>query len=170
MKYYAKVAETAYEIDTRDGEDATVLAWMGGEERETRLEPLDRAADLYLLFVDNKSYEVTIERGSRGYVVRLGGRKFQVELENEDARRLRKLIKVEDERRGRVEVRAPMPGLIVDIRVQEGERVEKGTPLFVIEAMKMENEIRSEAPGIVKQILRKKKDSVEKDAPVMVIE
>jgi len=170
MKYYAKVAETAYEIDARDGEDATVLAWVGGQKRETRLEPLDRDADLYLLFVDNKSYEVTIEGGSRGYVVRLGGRKFQVELENEDARRLRELIKVEDERHGRVEVRAPMPGLIVDIRVQEGERVEKGTPLFVIEAMKMENEIRSEAPGIVKQILRKKKDSVEKDAPVMVIE
>lgn len=50
------------------------------------------------------------------------------------------------------EVNAPMPGLILDIMVKEGDQVEKGTPLLILEAMKMENVIKATGVGAVKKI------------------
>jgi acetyl/propionyl-CoA carboxylase alpha subunit len=50
------------------------------------------------------------------------------------------------------ELKAPMPGLIVDIRVQPGAAVQKGDPLLVLEAMKMENILKAPADGIVSSI------------------
>jgi biotin carboxyl carrier protein len=50
------------------------------------------------------------------------------------------------------EVKAPMPGLIVDIRVQPGQAVQKGDPLLVLEAMKMENILKAPADGVVSSV------------------
>lgn len=60
-------------------------------------------------------------------------------------------------------VKAPMPGLIIDLRIREGEEVKQNDPLIVLEAMKMENLIKSPGDGIVKSIKVKKGDSVEKN-------
>jgi propionyl-CoA carboxylase alpha chain len=46
----------------------------------------------------------------------------------------------------------PMPGLVVSIAVQEGDEVQDGQPLAVVEAMKMENVLRAERQGVVKKI------------------
>jgi biotin carboxyl carrier protein len=59
-------------------------------------------------------------------------------------------------------LRAPMPGLIVDLKVKEGESVNPGDPLIILEAMKMENVIKSAGEGVVKSVKVKKGDSVEK--------
>ena len=67
-------------------------------------------------------------------------------------------------------INAPMPGLIVDILVEEGQSVEKGTPLLILEAMKMENMIKSEGTGTVKSIEIKKGDSVEKGQLLLEME
>ena len=58
---------------------------------------------------------------------------------------------------------APMPGLVVDIFISKGQRVQKGDKLFVLEAMKMENVIVSQGEGIIKDIAIRKKDKVEKN-------
>lgn len=50
------------------------------------------------------------------------------------------------------ELKAPMPGLIVDVRVQPGQAVQKGDPLLVLEAMKMENILKAPADGIIASI------------------
>ncbi len=47
------------------------------------------------------------------------------------------------------ELKAPMPGLIIDIRVQPGQAVQKGDPLLVLEAMKMENILKAPADGVI---------------------
>ena len=47
------------------------------------------------------------------------------------------------------ELKAPMPGLIIDIRVQPGQAVQKGDPLLVLEAMKMENILKAPAAGVI---------------------
>ncbi|MBL7849774.1 MAG: biotin/lipoyl-binding protein [Cyclobacteriaceae bacterium] len=59
-------------------------------------------------------------------------------------------------------VKAPMPGLIIDLRVQAGDEVKPGDPLLILEAMKMENILKSPGAGIVKKVKIKKGDSVEK--------
>jgi acetyl/propionyl-CoA carboxylase alpha subunit len=61
------------------------------------------------------------------------------------------------------EMKAPMPGLVVDVRVTEGQEILKGDPLLVLEAMKMENILKSPADGKVKKINVSKGDKVEKN-------
>jgi biotin carboxyl carrier protein len=61
------------------------------------------------------------------------------------------------------EIKAPMPGLIFDIKVKEGDEVKKGDAVLILEAMKMENILKSPGDGIVKAIKIKKGQSVEKN-------
>ena len=68
------------------------------------------------------------------------------------------------------EVRSPMPGVIMEIQVKEGDKVAEDDELLIIEAMKMENTIYSPSNGTVKEIKVKKKDIVDADQLLMVIE
>jgi biotin carboxyl carrier protein len=60
------------------------------------------------------------------------------------------------------QLKAPMPGLVLDIRVQVGDQVEKGDPLILLEAMKMENVLKAEGAGKVASIEVTKGQNVEK--------
>jgi biotin carboxyl carrier protein len=66
-------------------------------------------------------------------------------------------------------VKAPLPGIIIDVFVTEGQKVNVGDTLVVIEAMKMENEIPSEFSGTIEKIFVKKGDTVEGDQVLMLI-
>lgn len=66
-------------------------------------------------------------------------------------------------------VKAPLPGIIIDVFVTEGQKINVGDTLVVIEAMKMENEIPSEFSGTVEKIFVKKGDTVEGDQILMLI-
>lgn len=68
------------------------------------------------------------------------------------------------------EIRALMPGRITSILVKEGERVDVGTPLLILEAMKMQNEIVSPIPGQVKSIQVQEGAAVKKDSSLIIIE
>lgn len=57
-------------------------------------------------------------------------------------------------------VKAPLPGLIIDVKVREGEKVKAGQNIVVMEAMKMENQIQATTDGTVKKIFVKKGDNV----------
>lgn len=60
------------------------------------------------------------------------------------------------------ELKAPMPGLIVDVRVVPGQTVEKGDPLLVLEAMKMENILKSPGAGTIAAVKVQLRDNVTK--------
>jgi len=64
----------------------------------------------------------------------------------------------------------PMPGLITAINVAEGDKVEAGQPLAVVEAMKMENILRAEKAGTVKAVAAKPGDSLAVDAVILEFE
>ena len=59
-------------------------------------------------------------------------------------------------------VKAPMPGLIIDVKVEEGQEVKKGDPLLILEAMKMENVLKCPSDGVISAIDMQVGDSVEK--------
>ena len=61
------------------------------------------------------------------------------------------------------DIKAPMPGLILEISVKIGQEVKENDPLLILEAMKMENSITSPRDGIIKSILAKEGDAVEKN-------
>ena len=66
-------------------------------------------------------------------------------------------------------VNAPMPGTILDVRVQNGAKVKKGDALVILEAMKMENEIQAPCDGTVTSVAVRKGDSVETQALICTI-
>jgi len=67
-------------------------------------------------------------------------------------------------------ITAPMPGLIIDIMVKPGDKIEEGTPLLVLSAMKMENVILAEGEGVIKSIEVKKDDAVDKGQLIIEME
>lgn len=70
---------------------------------------------------------------------------------------------------GLTTIRAPLPGLIIDVKVSVGDTVKVGDVLLVIETMKMENNISSPAAGTIKEIKISSGDSVSEGVPLIVI-
>ena len=70
---------------------------------------------------------------------------------------------------GGTKVTSPLPGVILDVAVKEGDSVKKGDKVVVLEAMKMENVIEATADGVVKEIKVKKSDSVLEGDVLVVI-
>ncbi len=70
---------------------------------------------------------------------------------------------------GGVQVKSPMPGTVLDIKVQPGAKVKKGDCLMVLEAMKMENDIPAPQDGTVAQILAAKGATVDSGAVLVVL-
>ncbi len=69
-----------------------------------------------------------------------------------------------------VELKAPMPGKILEVLVKVGDQVKEDDEVIMLEAMKMENPIYAPADGTVKEIRVKANDSVETEQVMMVIE
>ncbi|MFQ5919428.1 MAG: biotin/lipoyl-containing protein [Thermoplasmata archaeon] len=67
-------------------------------------------------------------------------------------------------------VRAPMPGRVIALLVDEGARVQRGTPLLILEAMKMQNEIPSPADGEVQELLVVPGDAVGKEDVLLIVQ
>jgi len=67
-------------------------------------------------------------------------------------------------------IKAPMPGLILEINVEEGQEVKEDDTLLILEAMKMENVITSPREGVIKSIQVKQADTVEKNSLLIEFE
>jgi biotin carboxyl carrier protein len=67
------------------------------------------------------------------------------------------------------DLRAPMPGKILEIMIQQGDKVSAGQPLIILEAMKMENELKAPAGGEISSLLVNTGENVEKNQHLLVI-
>jgi biotin carboxyl carrier protein len=108
--------------------------------------------------------------GSEHFRISVNGTDFDATVDDQRSMLIKSLMKAHVHDVRTVVVRAPMPGLIVRIEVEAGQRVTAGQGLVVLEAMKMENELRALHEGIVKEVFVKEKCAVEKDEKLLVIE
>jgi biotin carboxyl carrier protein len=106
--------------------------------------------DVLSLRIGNMAYEVKSERVANDLHLWVGSSRFAVEVH--DPRSLRGRAHTGDDH-GPRKITAPMPGKVVRLLVREGDEVEPGTGVAVVEAMKMQNEIRSTKKGTIKKIL-----------------
>lgn len=107
------------------------------------------APQLYSLIVGGKVYELLISENGRSWRVELGGRVFELELDDFYRRKRRT---IEPDAQGKRAVVAQMPGKIVRTLVAAGDEVAINQGLMVIEAMKMQNEIRAPRSGRVVEL------------------
>jgi biotin carboxyl carrier protein len=115
---------------------------------------------------NNRSFTAEIVKadyGTKSFQIKVNGRSYQVTLKDQFDLLLDKMG-LNNSASGKVNnVKAPMPGLIIDMRVSAGDTVKSGDSLLILEAMKMENIIKSPGEGIVKSVKVKKGESVEKN-------
>jgi biotin carboxyl carrier protein len=123
----------------------------------------------FSLIVDNRSFEIEVDHKGDEYRVLVDGRNYRVNLIDE--RRMRTSGgAAAGGTLGRQSVSVPMPGKVIAVLVAEGDTVEKGQGLVIVEAMKMENEVRSPIAGEVKEIKVKQGDTVEGGAALLIVE
>ncbi|UCS93703.1 acetyl-CoA carboxylase biotin carboxyl carrier protein subunit [Echinicola marina] len=118
------------------------------------------------IIYDHKSYNVELIRldhKKKSIILKLNNKQAEVSIKDKFDLLLEKLGINGREDQKNQSISAPMPGLILDIKVKEGDQVKKNQPLLILEAMKMENLLKASGDGTVKEILVSKGDSVEKN-------
>lgn len=128
-------------------------------------------ADSYLLRLNNNFYEIPAEKkNGPNSSISVGGENFEVIVRSALQEKAAGIIDKQNTGLQQMLVKAPMPGMIVKIKIQEGSEVGQNDSVIILEAMKMENEVRSPFKGILKDIFVKEGMAVEKGANLFLIE
>ncbi|PWL38376.1 acetyl-CoA carboxylase biotin carboxyl carrier protein subunit [Flagellimonas aquimarina] len=111
------------------------------------------------------SYHIQIVKtdfNNRFYAIKVNGNEHQISIDTPLEVLIKKMGFATNGSKNIDSIAAPMPGLILDILVKEGEEVKEDDQLLILEAMKMENIITSPRNGVIKKIAIKKGEAVEK--------
>ena len=120
--------------------------------------------------VNGEEYEVDIQFDNGKWEVSMDGKVYQVQIDQEPGRGQRK--KRDSNRGGGASsglISSAIPGKIVSVLVSEGDNVDIGSVVIVLEAMKMQNEIKSVIDGKVEKIMCKPGERIEANVPLMEI-
>lgn len=166
MKYRVRISGQEFKVGIKE-EEGGLQVELGGKEIGANLTELKKNK-IYSLLVDNRAYDLEIRRKNGEFEINYGGRKYSGEILEETLAKLKSTAPKEVLKQK--ELKAPMPGLVVKIEVEEGQIVKIGDGILIMEAMKMENEIKSSYEGKVKKILVREKQTVDKDQVLLVLE
>ncbi len=127
-----------------------IKALLNNEVINGNVELVSKSRNKYKVLIEGEFFEVTIKTEVEQTVEKMGLNKP-------------KLTKIK-------EIKAPMPGLVLDINVSVGQEIEMGQKLLILEAMKMENVLKLPHTGVIKKIFVKKGDAVEKGQKLLELE
>lgn len=119
----------------------------------------------YHLILNGKSllYEIQeLDLNSKKLKVKSNGKIYQIEIKDELDQLIESMGMELEDAGAETDVVAPMPGLVLEVSVAEGDEVKKGDPLLILEAMKMENVIKSPGDATISKVNVQPKDTVEK--------
>ncbi len=144
MRYYTMVEEKEYIIDIL--EDGQLI--LDGQALQADLVKIS-GQPIYSLLLNDKLYESYIYENQGDWQVFLNGHGYKVQVLDEREKALQEAMNNKIEQRFEFNLRAPMPGMVISIHVQEGQAVKKGDVLILLESMKMQNELKSPKDGVV---------------------
>lgn len=127
---------------------------------------LVKVSDTYFHIIhDQKSFRAEVVKAdyaSKTFIIKINGHKYSVNVKDKFELLLEKMGMNVGAANKVNSIKAPMPGLIIDLKVKVGDEVKTGDQLLILEAMKMENIIKSPGDGTVKKVKIEKGNSVEK--------
>jgi biotin carboxyl carrier protein len=156
MKYIAEVDGLEFPVEILDEHHIR----FGMDSLEVDLAAVS-GQPLYSLIVNGESYEGYVYPAEGGWQVLLLGRSYSVNIEDEREKRLRTTETGLASQGREFTLKAPMPGLAVAVPIREGQQVEKGQILVILESMKMQNELRAPYAGMVVRLRIKDGESVQ---------
>ncbi len=158
---------TNYQITT-NGRDYPLTS-----EQLAALDLVPTGHQQWNLLHEGKNFAITlrdINLAAKTVALTINGREHDLALSDEVDLLVQKLGFSTVENTKSKDAVAPMPGLVLDLMVAEGDTVEAGSPLLILEAMKMENVLKSEGDGTIKSIKITKGEAVEKRQLLIEIE
>jgi biotin carboxyl carrier protein len=165
MRYVTTIDDQTYLIEINDDRHVVV----DGVEYEI---DFGRIANqpVYSLIINGHSYEAYLDEQDNAWQVLLRGRMYTAAVEDEREKRLRAAGGAAlSAGGGEFNLKAPMPGLVVAVPVSEGQTVQKGDNLAILESMKMQNELKSPRAGVVTRIKVKAGDSVNQNQILVTV-
>jgi len=165
VKYFVTIGAQTHEVEV---EGTRVV--VGGVALETQLAAV-LGTPLYHLLLGGESWTVAAEplEGVGRWALGMVGERVEVAVQDEPSRGIEAVSGKGQPAAAGGTVRAPMPGLVVRIEVAEGQQVDAGAGLVVVEAMKMENELRAPRSGMVQTVHVAIGQAVEKGASLVTL-
>jgi biotin carboxyl carrier protein len=164
MKYITTVEDKEFVVEIVDEKHITV----DGKVYEIDFESVS-GQPVYSLIVDGRSHESYVYQGDDNWQVLLRGRLYPAIVEDEREKRLRAAAGGGVAETGEFHLRAPMPGLVVAIPVEEGQEIKKGQVILILESMKMQNELKAPRDGTMGRIRVKAGESVEQKQTLLSV-
>jgi len=147
MKYITTINEQEYVIEIREDGYVTVNGkWYSIDFDSICEQPV------YSLLLDQRSYEAYVYPGEDEWQVLLHGRFYPARVEDERERLLRATVQGEATEQAEFHLKAPMPGLVISVPVADGQAVQKGEVLLILESMNLQNELKAPRAGTVARV------------------
>jgi len=156
MKYITMINDTDYAVEVLD--DHRIV--INNQIYQIDFHPVSDQP-VYSLLIDGKSYEAYVYLAEDAWQVLLLGDQYAALVEDERERRLRSVTSGATYAGSEYQLKAPMPGLLISVAVTEGQKVQQGDLLAILESMKMQNELRSPREGTISRIRVSSGESVE---------
>lgn len=128
---------------------------------------IEVAPGIYSIIIDGAAFEARVEETVTGLRIAAGQTEFLVAVQ--DPRKWNPSRSGALEAEGRQRVLAPMPGRVIRILVKNGDKVEAGQGIAVVEAMKMQNEVRSPKSGVIERLLVSENQTVAAGEALIII-
>jgi len=132
-----------------------------------KIDLLKRSAVLFHIIEKNKSFAVKLEKSdfnNREYMINVNANNYTVKISNEIDQLIKEMGFTIGSSIKANSIKAPMPGIILSVNVEENQEVKEGDTLLILEAMKMENAISAPKTGVIKSIYAKSGETVDKGA------
>ncbi|NOZ47930.1 MAG: acetyl-CoA carboxylase biotin carboxyl carrier protein subunit [Chlorobi bacterium] len=167
--YSVKVGDKNFKVEFE--KNSTSKGKING--KDFTLDIIETNTDIYHLIMNDESFHIevlNIDYDSKKVDIKIRNNKYSLELRDELDELLQQMGMGDLNKVKINELKAPMPGMVLNIMVEEGTNVEKGDSLLVLEAMKMENNIKSPTDGVIKKVSCEKGRAVEKNEVMIVFE
>lgn len=150
MTYNINIGEQTFPLKTED---------------LSTLDMVKTAEGNFHILQDGQAYQAELETAdfnNKTMTVKINGNKYEINIEDGYDQLVKQMGLSAVGSQKMSNVKAPMPGLVLDILVESDQAVSKGDALLILEAMKMENVLKAEGDGVVKSIEVKKGTAVDK--------